>query len=881
MDKVPSYVFEILHDAELEDHLPLLSVDDIVSLGIDRKWAKKLKDIFGNATQSNDLYTPRENTYGMEKYSPDNDDGWNLEEDEPEEYRRNDSYTPTPRRDTYGNNSFNNELNGNNDGWDLEADEPEEYRRNDSYTPTPRRDTYGNNSFNNELNENNGNNEGWNLEANEPEDNTYNYRAKQTKKKRNSTQPKTTRKNGRNNTTSLNSAKSQLRELDKKIGIGGEGLFIYGEWLKGETPENLISLGIDKSVAVLLIKTAKKEFSRNSNFTPYESANTTYEVSENQGNRTNTSKLTTKNNNRTNTSKPTTKNNNRTNRSNSKKTNEALLTASERGDILGVQEALIQGADKNYKNSSGKTARDIAYSKTPWFGNNEWSEIVAFIDKITPEMIAHSRDESLLYTPSTEDAEDAEMKEKDIQDIKTLTPLLTRPTKPLSDSKSRTVLADIIFVFQQFYNIQARAASRAGGEYSLIYDLHEKQDLETLFKMKALMANGVLTVDDEHITPDPFDDFNFSKEQILKFIPTKHPKHNELEDSRIFSINGHGALTEEGATISNRKTNKVPKDVLIITFSRPGYPTHSRSRMKQLFKYMYETKNYMLQDPIKYYDTLSSSEFFGNEFHLHFTEFNGIKNTSDSIFRDTYSDQSFDTMLTPNEYKLKKETRDKKGKCLLGVKNAVDCNPPIGHKLHNILWGYDLKRVGITNFGSIEGNPLNCTRIEENSYSLRNECFVSKKDFKNIWKNDVWLKPKSIDNIFKSDNSKTIEFLVDQIKENSVYKHFYEPETQLYESSCTLSNVIKHTRKKKYKKGPLIFYFPVCRVDMEDKAYYSEGNEGQNSPDSRVHQIKLFSNFINLGHHLNEDGKLADESKGLKWSSETVSWEGNRVLRNV
>ena len=88
-----------------------------------------------------------------------------------------------------------------------------------------------------------------------------------------------------------------------------------------------------------------------------------------------------------------------------------------------------------------------------------------------------------------------------------------------------------------------------------------------------------------------------------------------------------------------------------------------------------------------------------------------------------------------------------------------------------------------------------------------------------------------------------------------------------------LSNVIKHTRENKYKKAPLIFYFPVCRVDMED--------DDDPTPHSRVHKIREFSNVINLGHHVNEEGRMGKKNKGLKWSSKTVSWEGNNHLKNV
>jgi len=57
-----------------------------------------------------------------------------------------------------------------------------------------------------------------------------------------------------------------------------------------------------------------------------------------------------------------------------------LLDAAASGDLAKVAAALKAGASTDFKSANGKSARDVAYAKTPWSGSNDYSKIVGAID---------------------------------------------------------------------------------------------------------------------------------------------------------------------------------------------------------------------------------------------------------------------------------------------------------------------------------------------------------------------------------------------------------------------------------------------------------------------------------------------------------------------
>ena len=132
----------------------------------------------------------------------------------------------------------------------------------------------------------------------------------------------------------------------------------------------------------------------------------------------------------------------------------------------------------------------------------------------------------------------------------------------------------------------------------------------------------------------------FTIRQIKEYLPKKHREH--MNSDEVYTIYGHGASCGISKSDMYRP---VPKDIILITLAHYGKSTYTNSRRKNLFHYMYNIGHYMLRDPLKYWSTLTSKELFGNSLHLHFTEYNGLKNTGTGDYNTTYIDQSFTCML--------------------------------------------------------------------------------------------------------------------------------------------------------------------------------------------------------------------------------------------
>ena len=211
----------------------------------------------------------------------------------------------------------------------------------------------------------------------------------------------------------------------------------------------------------------------------------------------------------------------------------------------------------------------------------------------------------------------------------------------------------------------------------------------------------------------------------------------------------------------------------------------------------------MLQDPLLYWNDLTSKEMFGNSLHLHFTEYNGIKN--EGSFSDTYVEQIFTCMLDFDD-----EDKVRGGITSIG-KWAPDVT--IGGNRSDI--SFDFIQQLLENDIIIKSNDI--AKLRSLLIFYNKTISSGTKKFENIIDKGVEHYLKEYEDFFKI----CIKIILKRLSKNKlnisldVVKDMI---TSLYKDKLDYFDDINGISLRKlieYKKKG-IFYYTTCRTIIED-----------------------------------------------------------------